>query len=45
LDLLEEASRDALKAKLKSYLGARIELYREPVGFDFEEDRRPRSPP
>jgi len=39
LDLLEEASRDALKVKLKSYLAARIELYREPVGFDIEGDR------
>ena len=36
LDLLEEASRDALKVKLKSYLAARI---REPVGFDIEGDR------
>jgi hypothetical protein len=44
LDLLEPAARDALKAKLKAYLGARIELYREPIGFDLQGERATFSP-
>ncbi len=39
LDLLQVGPRDALKGKLKEYLGARIELYNKPIGFDLEHER------
>jgi hypothetical protein len=39
LDLLEPASRDAMRAKLKDYLGARIALFSAPIDFDFEHER------
>jgi len=38
-DLLEPPARDALKAKLKSYLEARMELYSAPSEYDFEHER------
>jgi hypothetical protein len=39
LDLLPAGSRDAMKAKLREYLAARIELFREPIDFDLEHER------
>jgi hypothetical protein len=39
LDLLPPGPRDALKGKLKEYLEARIELFRQPIDFDFEHER------
>jgi hypothetical protein len=39
LDLLEPASRDALKAKLKDYLAARIALFDAPTDFDLDHER------
>jgi len=44
LDLVEPVSRDALKGKLKAYVAARIELYREPIGFDLQHERATFSP-
>ncbi len=44
LDLLEPATRDALKAKLKSYLEARIGVYRASDEYDFEHERTIYSP-
>lgn len=39
LDLLPAGPRDALKGKLKEYLAARVELFREPIDFDFADER------
>jgi hypothetical protein len=38
LGLLDEQSKTELRSKLKTYLAARLELYRLPIGFSIVED-------